>query len=256
MQKYIFFLDIDGTLIEQGKNSINQKVITEIRRLKALGHIFIICTGRAYSNAKQINNLEDFNYLALLFGSRIYDIDKNKLVYKAKNLDKKATIELVSYFLDNKILWSYKDDVCEKTPFLSMQNNRKDKEFVIVDRKSFLNDVKHGRIVQLLARGKHKAVLAPLFPSFNFFDMPDNYTDITRAGVSKEQCVNFFKKRHPDYITVSIGDSNNDVDMFSRTDISIAMGNATDDIKSLTTHVTKTVKEDGVAYALTNILGL
>lgn len=256
MQKYIFFLDVDGTLIEHGKDKITTKVVEEIKRLKALGHIFVICTGRSHSHAKLINNLQDFNYLAILFGSRIYNLDNDKIEYKSKNPNKKATIALADYLLNKKISWSYKDEIGEKTPFLSMVNMRDDKDLVLINREDFLRDVKHGKIIQLLATGRHKAELEPLFPEFDFFDMPDNYTDITRAGVSKEQCVNFFKKRFPNYTTVSMGDSQNDLDMFARTDISIAMGNASDEIKAKAKYVTKRVQQDGVAYALTTILKL
>lgn len=50
--------------------------------------------------------------------------------------------------------------------------------------------------------------------------------------------------------TVAIGDNYNDVTMFEVAGTSIAMGNAEQQLKEMSTHVTKHHNEDGVAYAL------
>ena len=50
--------------------------------------------------------------------------------------------------------------------------------------------------------------------------------------------------------TVAIGDNYNDVTMFEVAGMSIAMGNAEEELKEMSTHVTKHHNEDGVAYAL------
>ncbi len=51
---------------------------------------------------------------------------------------------------------------------------------------------------------------------------------------------------------VAIGDNLNDVSMFEVAETRIAMGNAVDPLKDLSTHITKDVEENGVAYALTH----
>ncbi len=50
--------------------------------------------------------------------------------------------------------------------------------------------------------------------------------------------------------TVAIGDNYNDVTMFEIAGTSIAMGNAEEQLKEMSTHVTKHHNEDGVAHAL------
>jgi hypothetical protein len=49
---------------------------------------------------------------------------------------------------------------------------------------------------------------------------------------------------------VTIGDAENDVSMFERAGISIAMGNATDDVKSRATHVSRANDDNGFAFAM------
>lgn len=50
--------------------------------------------------------------------------------------------------------------------------------------------------------------------------------------------------------TVAIGDHWNDLPMFEVAGMSIAMGNAEEEVKAISTHVTKTQSENGVAHAL------
>ncbi|MCM3023517.1 Cof-type HAD-IIB family hydrolase [Heyndrickxia ginsengihumi] len=50
--------------------------------------------------------------------------------------------------------------------------------------------------------------------------------------------------------TIAIGDNLNDLSMFSVAGMSIAMGNAEDEVKQQSTYTTKNYDEDGVAYAL------
>lgn len=50
--------------------------------------------------------------------------------------------------------------------------------------------------------------------------------------------------------TVAIGDNYNDLSMFETAGMGIAMGNAEEQVKELSTYITKHHNEDGVAYAL------
>jgi hydroxymethylpyrimidine pyrophosphatase-like HAD family hydrolase len=52
----------------------------------------------------------------------------------------------------------------------------------------------------------------------------------------------------------TIGDMQNDLAMFKASGVSIAMGNATDDIKKLATHVTTSNEDEGFAGAVDIIL--
>ena len=50
--------------------------------------------------------------------------------------------------------------------------------------------------------------------------------------------------------TMSFGDGKNDIDMFEYTKISVAMGNAEDDVKKAADYVTDDIDEDGLYNAL------
>ena len=82
------------------------------------------------------------------------------------------------------------------------------------------------------------------------------YLDITPPGHDKGTFVETIARRlgiSTDAVA-TIGDMQNDLAMFARSGTSIAMGNATDDVKSRATHVTDTNERDGFARAIEMVL--
>jgi Cof subfamily protein (haloacid dehalogenase superfamily) len=84
------------------------------------------------------------------------------------------------------------------------------------------------------------------------------YLDITPAGRDKGTFVATMAARlgiSPQAIA-TIGDMSNDLAMFSKSGLSFAMGNATDEVKARATHATDTNDNDGFAKAIDRILAL
>jgi Cof subfamily protein (haloacid dehalogenase superfamily) len=82
------------------------------------------------------------------------------------------------------------------------------------------------------------------------------YLDITPSGFNKGTFVAAMAKRlglAKDAIA-TIGDMQNDLPMFATSGVSIAMGNASDDVKKAATHVTSSNQEEGFAAAVEMIL--
>ena len=82
------------------------------------------------------------------------------------------------------------------------------------------------------------------------------YLDITPPGCDKGTFVQAIAKRlgiATDAIA-TIGDMQNDLAMFRQSGLSFAMGNATDDVKKLATHITTSNENEGFAGAMAMIL--
>ena len=82
------------------------------------------------------------------------------------------------------------------------------------------------------------------------------YLDVTPPGCDKGTFVQAVAKRldiSTDAVA-TIGDMQNDLAMFKKSGLSIAMGNATDDVKRRATHVTTTNENEGFAGAIDTIL--
>jgi hypothetical protein len=82
------------------------------------------------------------------------------------------------------------------------------------------------------------------------------YLDITPPGQDKGTFVDAMAQRLglANSEIATIGDMANDVAMFHRSGLSIAMGNAADDIKAQASHVTSANTDDGFAKAIAFIL--
>ena len=83
------------------------------------------------------------------------------------------------------------------------------------------------------------------------------YLDITPPGHDKGTFVETMAKRLgiSTSAVATIGDMQNDLAMFKKSGLSIAMGNATDDVKKQASHVTGTNEDEGFAGAIDFILG-
>jgi Cof subfamily protein (haloacid dehalogenase superfamily) len=85
------------------------------------------------------------------------------------------------------------------------------------------------------------------------------YLDVTDAKANKGEVILTLSKMLgiPTNQIATIGDMTTDTLMFRQSGISIAMGNATDDVKAQAKYATKSNEEDGFAYAMDHfILGL
>ncbi len=250
-KKYLIFLDLDGTVFKSGSIKVDVKLLNEIDRLKKEGHKFIINTGRAPGFTLIIDGIEHFDFISCMLGNIIFS-SNGKVVKKFDAMKEKDILKLYKYFEKKDIVWTYKDDYFDKTIFSSERLGRHKAKFVSTNE--FLEDCKNNNIFQIMAINKVSDEVINAFPEFDFFNMPEDFCDITIKGSSKAKAVNYFKEIYKDFVTVSIGDSENDVAMFNSTDISISMGNATNEIKSKTDFVTKDCLDDGLIYAFNNIL--
>ncbi len=82
------------------------------------------------------------------------------------------------------------------------------------------------------------------------------YLDVTPPGQDKGTFVRTIAGRLdiPLDAVATIGDMQNDLAMFRTSGVSYAMGNATDDVKKLATHVTASNEDEGFAHAIEMIL--
>jgi len=82
------------------------------------------------------------------------------------------------------------------------------------------------------------------------------YLDVTPPGHNKGTFVEAMARRLgiSTEAVATIGDMQNDLAMFRKSGLSIAMGNATDDVKKVATHVTASNEDEGFARAMEMIL--
>lgn len=252
MDKYIIFVDVDGTLLKPRTNDMPKVVADEFERIKKDGHIVVIVTGRALADIYRINRVKSATFVAGLMGGVVADCKTGKIIKEPTALPKGDVKEFVDAIEKVGLNWAYKCDCKEKT---YCDKNAVGKPFCYeIDRNEYLEDLKNNKVCQLLVNKKIPQEIIEKFDMFDFFYMPSDYYDVIKKGFSKAEIVKYFANIYPDYKTVAIGDSNNDIAMLKQANISIAMGNSNDNLKKMCDYVTEDYEHFGVAYAIKNIL--
>lgn len=256
-------IDLDGSLLTS-QNNITERTALAIKELLSRGVIFVIATGRMFASARKY---------ALQFGPNTQVISYNGALIKSaagqlllhKPIPLNLAKDVMSFLRERK--WhvnSYIDDVLyvkelnqkaliyarnsDVTPRVAgdeIYNPKKEptKLLVVANDPSQTEQIRDE--IKLNFNGRlFVAISSPL------------YIDLGNPETSKGRAIKFLADRlgiERDEICV-IGDSENDIEMFEAAGVSIAMGNAREDVKSKASFVTASNDEDGVAVAIEEIV--
>ena len=96
-----------------------------------------------------------------------------------------------------------------------------------------------------------------IIDNFNIVASNRYFLEFAPKNVDKSSGVKFLAKylNIKDENIYTFGDAGNDINMIKNYN-GIAMGNSIDEVKSVAKFITKSVDEDGVSYALKEILGI
>ncbi|MDM5153036.1 Cof-type HAD-IIB family hydrolase [Bacillus sp. DX1.1] len=273
-------LDMDGTLLSS-KLEISKENLQAIRNAKEEGHIVMICSGRAKEDALKL--LEEYQ-LSLPVGAsngaivyvdgnvinarclqkdKVYGLAKllesegfpyklytNKGVYAPHNWKEQVlhAFELNKHSLDVTI--EEIERITEKQQKSNLITSFKNIEDVVNDptleiSKFFILtfDAEHrSQVLQSLQKDQAIMVTASAPTNLEIMDQHGH------KGNGLQEMASYFDIPMQD--TIAIGDNFNDVPMLEVAGLSVAMGNAEEDVKKLCDVVTLTNDEHGVAHAI------
>ena len=248
--KYIFLIDIDGTLVPICTNKVSDSLVSVIKNLQKKGHKFVVATGRSLGSSQKVIGTGDFDFYACLMGLVIYDNANKKYTQKINLLNHDALYDLIGYLIKGNRQWLYKDlfgdyTIIDDKEFMSYHNLKK----VSIERMK--KDFEDKNVFQVFVDGEIDENVKDKYKNnFDFIAVPNGkgsvHYDITAKNVDKSFIVKYFKENYKDYKIVAIGDSDNDLGMLKSADISVAMGNADEKIKNYCDYVTDTCDNDGV----------
>ena len=261
MKNYNFFLDIDGTLIPEGKKKISEKVISAIKTAKDGGHRFFINTARPYWLVPEDVFPSDV-FDGICSGCGTYITYRGNTAYQKfiSDSELKALFkEIESYNMQD---FSAIIESLETTYYHGIE--RPEYSFWGYKRLEKADDI--GTVVKDIRAQKFSfyrkadelppALLEKLKNEYNVMQHP-TYVEIAQKGFSKAVAIQLAEREMsiPHDSTVAIGDSHNDTEMLGYAAISVAMGNAPESVKRLATTVTDTCLNDGVAKAIEKLTG-
>ncbi len=250
-QDMLFLFDIDGTLFDNEKRVIQESTVKALQKIKQK-HKIGIATGRAefmlYS-IKEIISLIDYfvliNGQIVKVGDRtifsqpiavelieplVRDFDKLNLAYGFEGeLD-----EAVSR-IDDGVIGSFDILALELPPI--------NKEYYL-ERNVYQ--------LWVFCSPEDMTTLARRHPHFQFIRWFERGYDVLPVAASKSEGVKKLIKHLGIDISevVAFGDGDNDYELIADAGIGIAMGNASDKVKSAADYITAPVSEDGVFKAL------
>ena len=260
----LLVFDIDNTILVRGEMHLTKEVANTISACLNKGYAVCLASGRPFTGVKKyLNELgPGMKFAIVANGAALYKEDGTliKEVYmtpsEAYTLhDKYANNHLSVYAYDDYGgLITFSDDKWTKYELL-VNDFKTHYEF---DKKDYRNsNIKIYKV--MIADDEEYSKTFSLSKDELKIYSPSrstvNYYEVLRSGAGKveriEDLVKYLKINDTDVYT--FGDNNNDTAMLKRY-TGIALDNALNECKAVAKYITKDVKEDGVAYAIKNIL--
>lgn len=254
-------IDMDGTLLDD-KKQISQENIDTLKEYKKKGIKIVICTGRSddsvfpYIASLKVKGIRD--YFVLFNGSKVIDDEQNVISEEyISGKDYKELAKLAKKY--NVGIQGFKNygRFCEEikpafTKNITKENlnahiepleKTKDDEKII--KAAFTDSIDKIDFIE-------KKIPKRFYEEFSVTRIEGIFIDVVVKGVNKwhglVQLANYLNIKETEIMT--IGDENNDIEMLKNAKVSVAMENASKEIKNVAKYITKTNNESGVALAI------
>lgn len=263
--KRLIVCDIDNTLLPSG-GTISEHTLSVLSGLdKDTG--FSIATGRSFHVVRKF--VKDFNLTIPVItsnGAQLYDYDQERSVFEQLIPSRSVKRLLTKLLTEGYDFVAYSDKGIyyrEGSGHLAFFHNYN--RSVPAELRATLiplNEEDLGQnsliITKILVYFPSEKLIRDLrrWASLEVTSSMPHVIDIMAKGATKGAAVVALAE----YLQVPLtsvycfGDNENDVSMFTCGAIGIAMGNASDSVKEAASLVTKSCAEDGVAWAIRNLL--
>ncbi len=254
-------IDLDDTLLND-KKDISDYTVEIIKSAANKGIIVVLATGRSFRGARKYYDKLDLATPIITCGGALVtdnncnelfnlpistDIAKKILIF-AKENNVHAQIEnSTGYYFENHNKYSRQHEIFygfpgDETPDLINKENIKASKILILGEPDNLD------IIQPKAKKLFPELLiSRSLPSFLEFNNPGS-----SKGAALHFLASYFSINNKNII--AFGDSDLDMQMLKYAGFSVAVGNASQKIKTLADYVTESNNEDGVAKAIKKFL--
>lgn len=277
--------DLDGTLLNE-KGEISTENIAAINKAEEKGLAFVVVTGRSYDSANRILKKAGISCPTIcLNGAAQYDINGNLL--RSIPMDEAICRRIVSVcqkagmytelFMEDSVFSSGKDDFMDVAIQMFkniMPDSTEDEIRQVVERRfqdekvQFTGDLKkqlssenskvlkalsfsldEGKLTQ--AYNELKNEMGLIITSSGHMNLEFNHPE-AKKGLALKDLAKSIGIEMKD--VMAMGDNLNDKSMLQAAGRGVAMGNAAAEIKELCKYTTKTNTENGVAFAIEEML--
>lgn len=254
------FSDMDGTLLN-AQHQITPKTEQAIKKAIAQGVPFIPVSARPpLAITPYMAQLDNHSPIICYSGALILDNRLQPLhnVVIEKD-DQKALDEILQDYNHMGINHYVQSDWFSNDPshpavqrearITYLQSTPKPDELIQANKVLIMGEA--NEIVAL------EALLKAKFPQLSIHRSLPEYLEIMHKSATKANAIRFMEKslNVTGEEVIAFGDNFNDLDMLEYAGLSVAMGNAPDEIKAVAKRVTASNNDDGIALILNEIFG-
>ena len=228
---------------------IPMSTVALIDELRRSGIKFVIATGKDIDSIIYYNRDFPFNdYLITSNGAYIYDMNKNKVIFK-KNIGIRTIKRIIKSYYDKSIIYLTNDRT------RNLISNEKDK--FIEENKNNIYKIDLYFENKLTAEQSLKEIsLLELDINTNLQIYNDKYyIEITHSSASKDKALERIAKKLKIDMKdiISFGSGYNDIEIIKKTGYGVAMKNACKKLKSVANDITLDNNSKGVEFYLRKI---
>jgi Cof subfamily protein (haloacid dehalogenase superfamily) len=257
-------IDCDGTLLNS-KKEISHRTIAAIKNAKDNDVKVVLATARPFYRIKkylkQLDLISDDQYTICFNGGMVINNTETETIF-FRCFSKKHTYELIKTGLkfNTKIFIYTSDQIYANRDDKLYRKINPDTVFEVVDFDNINFSEKIVRKVVYYGNPKSISKIRDNLPEslLSQFEIsssvPENI-EFVKKGVSKAKGLQKIAKKLDIKLSeiIAFGDHENDLKMMEFAGHSVAMGNAIDEIKSISDETTDTSDNDGVAQVLGRI---
>lgn len=264
MDHKLIALDLDGTLLDSRKK-ISQRNIAAIQKAEELGCKVVLITGRGNSTVKPYLDILPGRELTGYFqgalvvdefnGLEMYRTALKKIVCESIYLDAiKRRLSIQAYKNGDAYVENYNENAMfyEKTTGARVKYVDSLEPMILSDDNfKLLINAEPGTIARNFDFFRNK-----YSHDANVVLSCERFIEFTHKDADKGNALKYIASRYgvDRKNVIAMGDQMNDLPMLTWAGVGVAMGNATDDVKSRADMVTLSNDEDGVACAIARLL--
>lgn len=257
MKYKLIAMDMDGTLLNsQGK--ITEKTKQALHKAAAEGCYITLSTGRSLPALQHFLPELPINAPLILYnGAMVARTDGTILFHQPLSKEDAAAVFSSPYASDDTILWQnnllFLSRHSEKTAYYEKATKMSGRLF---QASSFSNITKLIWIDEPDSLQKRKAALSGSLPdTVSYCNSRPDFLEFFSGSVSKGTALRFLCKHleiRPEE-TIAFGDGENDISLLQAAGLSVAMGNAAEEVKACADTITASNDEDGIALCIQSL---
>ncbi|QQE80988.1 HAD family hydrolase [Alicyclobacillus sp. SO9] len=250
----VIFLDIDGTLFYN--NEIVPSALEAVEQLQKKGYTLALCTGRSVLHAKPVQSQLNLHYAVYFNGGLT---QANGTVIESHPIAPDVIDRMIEFGSGHElplIFHTETEAVSAKPVPHRYEPLLRRYDFPAI-RLTDVDSVNTEPIYQanVMMPPAYDTITKSTFPECYLYRWDEEGVDLQKGGSNKSVGALRLLEHvgcQPEH-ALHIGDGGNDIGMFQTLGMSVAMGNASPEVKQHAKMTTRPVDEDGVLYAFKHL---